>query len=145
MAASRPPVIERLLTFEREISVIVVRGQNGEMKFYDPVENVHQSGILAISRVPARIHDDCAEEARGIAGKIAQALGHVGVLGVEMFQRGGDSPRDEVPRLIVNEIAPRVHNSGHWTTTPASPPNSRTTFAPSPAGGLAIRSVTAMR
>ena len=114
MAASRA-VIERLLTFEREISVIVVRGQNGEMKFYDPVENVHQSGILAISRVPARIHDDCAEEARGIAGKIAQALGHVGVLCVEMFQRGGDSPRDEVPRLLVNEIAPRVHNSGHWT------------------------------
>ncbi|HEY5732718.1 MAG TPA: 5-(carboxyamino)imidazole ribonucleotide synthase [Methyloceanibacter sp.] len=111
----QPSVIERLLTFEREISVIVVRGQNGEMKFYDPVENVHQSGILAISRVPARIHDDCAEEARGIAGKIAQALGHVGVLCVEMFQRGGDSPRDQVPRLLVNEIAPRVHNSGHWT------------------------------
>ena len=60
----QPSVIERLVTFEREISVIVVRGQNGEMKFYDPVENVHQSGILAISRVPARIHDDCAEEAR---------------------------------------------------------------------------------
>ena len=111
----QPAVIERLVTFEREISVIVVRGQDGEMKFYDPVENVHQNGILAISRVPARIHDDCAEEARGIAGKIAEALGHVGVLCVEMFQRGADSPRDEVPRLLVNEIAPRVHNSGHWT------------------------------
>ena len=111
----QPSVIERLVTFEREISVIVVRAQNGEMKFYDPVENVHQNGILAISRVPARIHDDCAEEARAIAGKIAGALGHVGVLCVEMFQRGGDSPRDEVPRLLVNEIAPRVHNSGHWT------------------------------
>jgi 5-(carboxyamino)imidazole ribonucleotide synthase len=106
----RPSVIERLVTFEREISVIVVRGQDGEMKFYDPVENVHQNGILAISRVPARIRDDCAEEARGIAGKIAQALGHVGVLCVEMFQRGADTPR-----LLVNEIAPRVHNSGHWT------------------------------
>ena len=106
----RPSVIERLVTFEREISVIVVRGRDGEMKFYDPVENVHQNGILAISRVPARIHDDCAEEARGIAGKIAQALGHVGVLCVEMFKREGD-----IPRLLVNEIAPRVHNSGHWT------------------------------
>lgn len=106
----RPSVIERLVTFEREISVIVVRGQDGEIKFYDPVENVHQNGILAISRVPARIHDDCAEEARGIAGKIAEALGHVGVLCVEMFQRGADTPH-----LLVNEIAPRVHNSGHWT------------------------------
>jgi 5-(carboxyamino)imidazole ribonucleotide synthase len=106
----RPSVIERLVTFEREISVIVVRAQNGEMKFYDPVENVHQNGILSMSRVPARIRDDCAEEARAIAGKIAQALGHVGVLCVEMFQRGSDTPR-----LLVNEIAPRVHNSGHWT------------------------------
>jgi 5-(carboxyamino)imidazole ribonucleotide synthase len=106
----QPAIIERLVTFEREISVIVVRGWDGEMKFYDPVENVHQNGILAISRVPAHIHDDCAEEARRIAGKIADALRHVGVLCVEMFQRGG-----ETPHLLVNEIAPRVHNSGHWT------------------------------
>ncbi|HVQ10591.1 MAG TPA: 5-(carboxyamino)imidazole ribonucleotide synthase [Methyloceanibacter sp.] len=116
----RPAVIERLVAFEREISVIIVRAQDGAMKFYDPVENVHHNGILAISRVPARIHDDCAEEARMIAGKVAEALGHVGVLCVEMFQRGGEVPRDEVPRdegprLLVNEIAPRVHNSGHWT------------------------------
>ena len=105
-----PAIIERLVTFEREISVIVVRGKDGEMKFYDLVENVHQHGILAISRVPAHIHNDCAEEARRIAGKIAGALGHVGVLCVEMFQRGADTPH-----LLVNEIAPRVHNSGHWT------------------------------
>ena len=84
--------------------------QDGALKFYDPVENVHQNGILAISRVPARIHDDCAAEARRIAGTVAEALGHVGVLCVEMFQRGADAPR-----LLVNEIAPRVHNSGHWT------------------------------
>jgi 5-(carboxyamino)imidazole ribonucleotide synthase len=106
----QPALIERLVVFEREVSVLVVRGQDGEMKFYDPVENVHQNGILAISRVPARIHDDCAEEARQIAGKVANALGHVGVLCVEMFQRAG-----EKPRLLVNELAPRVHNSGHWT------------------------------
>lgn len=105
----QPALIERLVAFEREISVLVVRGQDGTLKFYDPVENVHQNGILAISRVPARIHDDCAEEARRIAGKVAEALGHVGVLCVEMFQR------EEAPRLLVNEIAPRVHNSGHWT------------------------------
>jgi 5-(carboxyamino)imidazole ribonucleotide synthase len=105
----QPALIERLVAFEREISVLVVRGEDGALKFYDPVENVHQNGILAISRVPARIHDDCAEEARRIAGKVAEALGHVGVLCVEMFQR------EEAPRLLVNEIAPRVHNSGHWT------------------------------
>src|SRR6476620_2955025 len=102
-------LIERLVAFEREISVLVVRGEDGTLKFYDPVENVHQNGILAVSRVPARINADCAEEARRIAGKVAEALGHVGVLCVEMFQR------EEAPRLLVNEIAPRVHNSGHWT------------------------------
>ena len=102
-------LVERLVAFEREISVLVVRGEDGTHKFYDPVENVHQNGILAVSRVPARINADCAEEARRIAGKVAEALGHVGVLCVEMFQR------EEAPRLLVNEIAPRVHNSGHWT------------------------------
>jgi 5-(carboxyamino)imidazole ribonucleotide synthase len=106
----RPAVIERLVVFEREISVIVVRSQDGKMKFYDTVENVHQNGILAISRVPARIPDDCSEDARRIAGKVADALGHVGVLCVEMFQRAG-----EPLCLLVNEFAPRVHNSGHWT------------------------------
>jgi 5-(carboxyamino)imidazole ribonucleotide synthase len=105
----QPALIERLVAFEREISVLVVRGQDGTLKFYDPVENVHQNGILAVSRAPARISADCAEEARRIAGKVAEALGHVGVLCVEMFQR------EEAPRLLVNEIAPRVHNSGHWT------------------------------
>lgn len=105
----QPALIERLIAFEREISVLAVRGQDGALRFYDPVENVHQNGILAVSRAPARIHDDCAEEARRIAGTIAEALGHVGVLCVEMFQR------EEAPRLLVNEIAPRVHNSGHWT------------------------------
>jgi 5-(carboxyamino)imidazole ribonucleotide synthase len=105
----QPALLEALIAFEREISVLAVRGQDGALKFYDAVENVHQNGILAISRVPARIHDDCAEEARAIAGKVAEALGHVGVLCVEMFQR------EEAPRLLVNEIAPRVHNSGHWT------------------------------
>jgi 5-(carboxyamino)imidazole ribonucleotide synthase len=105
----QPALIERLVAFEREISVLAVRGQDGALKFYDPVENVHQHGILAVSRVPARITADCALEARRIAGAIAEALGHVGVLCVEMFQR------EEAPRLLVNEIAPRVHNSGHWT------------------------------
>jgi 5-(carboxyamino)imidazole ribonucleotide synthase len=90
--------------------VIVVRGQDGALAFYDPVENVHQNGILAISRAPARIALSTAVAAKEIAGKVAEALGHVGVLCVEMFEGQGESQA-----LIVNEFAPRVHNSGHWT------------------------------
>ena len=105
-----PALVEGIVPFEREISVIVVRGRDGAMRFYDVVENIHQDGILAISRAPARIAQASAVEARTIAGKLAEALGHVGVLCVEMFERGG-----EKPELIVNEFAPRVHNSGHWT------------------------------
>jgi 5-(carboxyamino)imidazole ribonucleotide synthase len=106
----QPAIIERLVAFEREISVLVVRAQDGALKFYDASENVHQNGILAVSRVPTRITADCAEKARRIAGTVAEALGHVGVLCVEMFEREGGAPH-----LLVNEIAPRVHNSGHWT------------------------------
>jgi 5-(carboxyamino)imidazole ribonucleotide synthase len=105
-----PALVEGIVTFEREVSVIVARGQDGVMQFYDPVENVHQNGILAISRAPARIAQSLAVEPKTIAGKVADALGHVGVLCVEMFERTGDKPE-----LIVNEFAPRVHNSGHWT------------------------------
>jgi 5-(carboxyamino)imidazole ribonucleotide synthase len=105
-----PAVLEGLVTFEREVSVIVVRGQDGVLAFYDPVENVHQNGILAISRAPARIAHSTSAAAKEIAGKLADALSHVGVLCVEMFEREG-----EKPELIVNEFAPRVHNSGHWT------------------------------
>jgi 5-(carboxyamino)imidazole ribonucleotide synthase len=103
-----PAVLEGVVLFEREISVIAVRGQDGTLGFYDPVENVHENGILAMSRVPAAISATTAFEARRIAGAIAEALGHVGVIAVEMFERADGS-------LIVNEFAPRVHNSGHWT------------------------------
>ncbi len=105
-----PSVLEGVLRFEREVSVIAVRGQDGEAQFYDVIENVHQSGILATSRTPARISDTTVFEAQRIAGAIADALQYVGVLCVEMFEREG-----EEPSLIVNEIAPRIHNSGHWT------------------------------
>jgi 5-(carboxyamino)imidazole ribonucleotide synthase len=105
-----PALVEGIVPFEREVSVIVVRGQDGAMQFYDAVENVHQNGILAISRAPARISQGLAVEARTIAAKIAEALSHIGVLCVEMFEREG-----EKPELVVNEFAPRVHNSGHWT------------------------------
>ena len=103
-----PAVLEGVVAFEREVSVIAVRGQDGSLGFYDPVENVHQNGILATSRVPADISATTAFEARRIAGAIADALGHVGVIAVEMFERADGS-------LIINEFAPRVHNSGHWT------------------------------
>ncbi len=105
-----PAVLEGMVAFERELSVVAVRGRDGETRFYDVVENVHRGGILATSRVPAGISGTTAYEARKIAGQIAQSLGHVGVLCVELFDGGG-----ETPHLVVNEIAPRVHNSGHWT------------------------------
>jgi 5-(carboxyamino)imidazole ribonucleotide synthase len=104
-------VLEGLVLFEREISVIAVRGKDGAFKAYDLTENVHQNGILAISRVPAPNALASLAEATFVAKSIADALGHVGVLAVELFQRA-DANR---PGLVVNEIAPRVHNSGHWT------------------------------
>jgi 5-(carboxyamino)imidazole ribonucleotide synthase len=106
-----PAILEALVTFEREISVILARGQDGAIRAFDVTENVHDSGILATSTVPAAIEPALAGEALAIATRIAEALGHVGVLAVEMFVATGHEGR----RLLVNEIAPRVHNSGHWT------------------------------
>jgi 5-(carboxyamino)imidazole ribonucleotide synthase len=105
-----PALLEGLVAFSRELSILAVRGRDGTTNFYDPVENVHEHGILATSRVPARIPASVAFEARAIAGKIAAALDYVGVLAVEMFHCEGATPS-----LLVNEMAPRVHNSGHWT------------------------------
>ncbi len=106
-----PAVLEAFVAFEREVSVILARGRDGATRAYDVVENVHKDGILATSTVPATIPPNLANDAVAIAERIAAALDHVGVLAVEMFVTGG-----ETPRLLVNEIAPRVHNSGHWTT-----------------------------
>ena len=78
---------------------------------FDVTENIHEGGVLATSTVPAEVSAEIAAEALSIANRIAEAVGHVGVLAVEMFVAAG--PRR--PKLIVNEIAPRVHNSGHWT------------------------------
>jgi 5-(carboxyamino)imidazole ribonucleotide synthase len=106
-----PAVLEGLVLFEREVSVVAVRGRDGDFKVYDLTENVHQNGILAISRVPVARSPALLAEATYISKTIADALSHVGVLAVELFQRA-DADR---PGLVVNEIAPRVHNSGHWT------------------------------
>ncbi len=107
----RPSVLEGFVHFVREVSVLVVRGVGGETAVYDVTENVHRNHILATSTVPAAIRGDTAAEARALGIRIAEALDYVGLLAVEMFvvEEGVSE------RLIVNEIAPRVHNSGHWT------------------------------
>jgi 5-(carboxyamino)imidazole ribonucleotide synthase len=101
-------VLEQRVDLECEISVIVARGADGEVATFPVGENRHRDGILETTVVPARISQSIAEEARAIAIGIARALDYVGVLGVELFvARGG--------RLLVNEMAPRPHNSGHYT------------------------------
>lgn len=100
-------VLEGFVTFEREVSVIAARGLDGAVVAFDPGENVHRDGILHTTTVPARLTPGLRQDAVLIAGRILNALDYVGVIGVELFV----TPRG----LVVNEIAPRVHNSGHWT------------------------------
>ncbi|MES1989593.1 MAG: 5-(carboxyamino)imidazole ribonucleotide synthase [Pseudomonadota bacterium] len=107
-----PAILEGFVPFELEISVIVARGLDGTTAAYDPVENIHKNHILDQSLVPARIDAKLAAKARAIAAHIVADLAYIGVMGVEMFVLPDDA---EGPRLLVNEIAPRVHNSGHWT------------------------------
>jgi 5-(carboxyamino)imidazole ribonucleotide synthase len=104
-----PAILEALVPFEREISVVLARGSDGAMRAFDIAENRHVNGILATTTIPANVSPELAAQAVGIAERIAVALGHIGVLAVEMFVLPGET-------LLVNEIAPRVHNSGHWTT-----------------------------
>ncbi|ADO42095.1 5-(carboxyamino)imidazole ribonucleotide synthase [Ketogulonicigenium vulgare] len=105
--AGAPALLEGFVEFSAEISVIGARGVDGEIACFDPGENVHRNGILHTTTVPARISPALRSDAVLIAARILNALDYVGVLGVELFV----TPRG----LIVNEIAPRVHNSGHWT------------------------------
>lgn len=100
-------VLERKLPLDCEISVVLARDQEGRVHSFPVAENQHTRGILDVSIVPARIPDSLAAEARDIAGRIAAKLAYVGVLAVEFFVSGG--------RLFVNEMAPRPHNSGHYT------------------------------
>ena len=105
---SVPLILESFVAFEREVSVIAARGADGSVVAYEPAKNVHRDGILRRSTLPAQITADTAEAAREAAFTILSALDYVGVIGVEFFvlPDGG---------LLANEIAPRVHNSGHWT------------------------------
>ena len=113
---TKSAILEAFIPFEREISVIAARSASGEVECFDVTENEHRDHILKISRAPAAISDALAAQARDVAGKIATALDYVGVLAVEMFVLVDDTG----PKILVNEIAPRVHNSGHWTLDGAS-------------------------
>jgi 5-(carboxyamino)imidazole ribonucleotide synthase len=106
-----PAILEKFVPFEREISVVAARGRSSDVVAYEPSENLHRDHILHRSRVPAQIPSALAGQAVVIATRIADALSYVGVLAVEMFVVDEGGKR----RLLVNEIAPRVHNSGHWT------------------------------
>jgi 5-(carboxyamino)imidazole ribonucleotide synthase len=113
---TKSAILEAFIPFEREISVIAARSADGQVECFDVTENEHRDHILKVSRVPAAIPEDLAAHAREVAGKIATALNYVGVLAVEMFEVADAKG----PRVLVNEIAPRVHNSGHWTLDGAS-------------------------
>jgi 5-(carboxyamino)imidazole ribonucleotide synthase len=104
-------ILEGFVPFAFEVSVLVVRGCSGETRFYDIPRNAHRDGILDTSAVPADLPPAHVARAREIASTIADALDYTGVLAVEMFYTPGDGSE----ALVVNEIAPRVHNSGHWT------------------------------
>jgi 5-(carboxyamino)imidazole ribonucleotide synthase len=113
---TRAAILEAFVPFEREISVIAARSASGEVECFDVTENEHRDHILKMSRAPAAIPEELAAQARAIAEKIATALDYVGVLAVEMFVVPGNG----AATVLVNEIAPRVHNSGHWTLDGAS-------------------------
>lgn len=104
----KPCVLERLLDLRTEISVIVTRSGQGEAICFPAAENRHEAGILDVSVVPARVPDEIAGRARDMALRLAEAMDYVGVLAVEFFVLGDGE-------LLINEIAPRPHNSGHYT------------------------------
>jgi 5-(carboxyamino)imidazole ribonucleotide synthase len=102
-----PSIGEEVLRFDKELSVIIVRDKEGNTKAFEPGENVHELGILVTTTLPSSISEALRNDATEIAKKIVGDLDYIGVMGVEFFLKGKE--------LLVNEIAPRVHNSGHWT------------------------------
>jgi len=103
-----PFILEKFVKFSRELSILAVRGRSGDSAFYPLVENHHRQGILRLSLAPApRLAADLQREAEGLAHRVLEALDYVGVLAIELFECDG--------RLLANEMAPRVHNSFHWT------------------------------
>jgi len=107
--ADSPCILEGFVDFRCEVSVVATRSRSGEIVCFDPGENLHREGILHTTTVPAHhVSGDLGEKAKDVAGEILEALDYVGVMGIEMFVTDQDE-------LLINEIAPRVHNSGHWT------------------------------
>ncbi len=106
-----PAILEGFIDFEREVSVVAARGRDGAVECFEVTENEHRDHILKFSRVPAKATPALAREARQVATRIAKAFDYIGVLAVEMFVVRKGRQRT----VLVNEIAPRVHNSGHWT------------------------------
>jgi 5-(carboxyamino)imidazole ribonucleotide synthase len=103
-----PLMLEKFVKFSRELSILAVRARSGETAFYPLVENHHRGGILRLSLAPApHLAEALQREAENAARRVLEALGYVGVLAIELFECDG--------RLLANEMAPRVHNSGHWT------------------------------
>ncbi len=103
-----PSILEESIPFRQELSIVAVRSKRRDILYYPLTHNVHRDGILAISRSPAEnVPLSCVTEAESYAAKVLTALDYVGVLAIELFQTDKG--------LIVNEMAPRVHNSGHWT------------------------------
>ncbi|PCJ68452.1 MAG: 5-(carboxyamino)imidazole ribonucleotide synthase [Rhodobiaceae bacterium] len=111
--AGAPAILEAFMPFEKEVSVIIARARDGTVAAYDPGENVHINHILHTTTVPADMDARLANDAIEMATKVAHGLEYVGVMGVEFFVL---PPTTDGPRLCVNEFAPRVHNSGHWTS-----------------------------
>lgn len=107
-----PAVLEGFVSFAREVSVVAARGADGSFAAYDVCENEHRDHILALTTIPARLGPQAVDAAIEAARRIGEALGYVGVFAVELFV----VEKDGQEQIVVNEIAPRVHNSGHWTS-----------------------------
>ena len=104
----RPAILEARASFQRELSVICARGRDGTVAVYPLGENVHKGGVLRTTLAPAKVDEKTQARAHAIAAAILEGLDYVGVMGIELFDLGAGL-------LLVNEIAPRVHNTGHWT------------------------------
>ncbi|HII36705.1 MAG TPA: 5-(carboxyamino)imidazole ribonucleotide synthase [Nitrosopumilaceae archaeon] len=111
--SGRPMMLEKVVDFEMEVSVIAARNTNGQIATYPLVENIHEENILKLTIAPARVNKKISEEAENIAKKTMEVFHGAGVFGIEMFVTKDD-------RVLINEIAPRVHNSGHHTLQSSS-------------------------
>jgi 5-(carboxyamino)imidazole ribonucleotide synthase len=132
-------ILEEFISFDRELSILAIRNKLGEIKFYPLVENHHREGILRLSFVTGNVSAELQQQAEEYATRVLTALNYVGVLAIEFFEKDG--------RLLANEIAPRVHNSGHWTIEGAATSqfeNHLRAVSDSPLGSTSPRGACAM-